>query len=71
MIYCLKNATGMLYEDTFSSSRRECWCNAFELISRLEGLEWRDRYWKRYQPFVDWAKRKGWRVVECDVAERP
>lgn len=66
-MYGISDPYGLIYQGGIYETAREAWCAAFEIISAQQGAEWRTKYWKRYEPFVAWARRRRWDVVPAKV----
>lgn len=49
-------------------SDNDVFFQAFDLISRVQGGDWQNKYWKRSAAAIRAAKKAGWRVVTLSVS---
>ena len=68
-MYALKFPSGKLVTSTLSHTREECWGKSFDHVAYAEGTAWRSKFWKRWNPSLTAAKKKGYKMVKVKLVE--
>lgn len=64
---------GKVFVETIAERKSDVWCGShwghsgYDVVSRLEGQEWRQKYWKRLEASMESARRLGYRIVKVNV----
>lgn len=65
----LKRPDGLYDAETFAPNSDQCWVAAFDVVARELGDEWRAKFWKRWRPSIESARRRGYRIVKVRLVE--
>jgi len=71
MLWTLKDPQGRLIVELTGSNITLVWGYGFDFVSRIEGDEWRNKYWKKWDASIRDAKKRGWRFVKVKIVEVP
>lgn len=65
--WVLVNPKGEPYVTTFRATRVDCWLMGFWVLCSEQGEEWKNRFWKRWQPSIASAQRLGYRIRKARI----
>jgi len=65
--WMLQTPEGHLVAGTLTEEKDQAWMKAFPYVAGQLGEEWTARFWKRWNPAIRSAHRKGWRIVKLEI----
>lgn len=67
--WALKNPKGGIILSTIQPTKNMSWENGFWSVAEDQGDDWRERFWKRWNPSMNSAIKLGYKFVRVKITE--